>query len=54
MKLIRITTVYGEVFIRKEISRNRMGIFTDKGFVPFDDISIIEILGNIASEKEDE
>lgn len=47
MKLIRITTIYGEQFIRKEIKRNKLGVFTDKGFVPFDDIEYIDIMGDI-------
>lgn len=47
MKLIRITSIYGEVFIRKELKRNKRGVFTDKGFVPFEDISFIDILGEI-------
>lgn len=47
MKLIRITSIYGETFIRKEIKRNKIGVFTDKGFVPFEDIESIEIMGEI-------
>lgn len=53
MKLIRITSIYGEVFIRTEIKRNKNGIFTDKGFVPFDDISFIDILGDIVDNKDE-
>ena len=47
MKLIRITTIYGEEFIRKEIKRNKIGVYTDKGFIPFEDIKYIEIIGEI-------
>ena len=46
-KLIRITTIYGEEFIRVEIKRNKEGIFTDKGFVPFHDIQYIDIIGEV-------
>ncbi len=38
IKLIKITTVYNEVFIRTELKRNNNGVFTNKGFVPFEDI----------------
>lgn len=51
MKLIRITTIYGEEFIRCEIKRNKIGVFTDNGFVPFDDIQYIDIIGEV--EKGD-
>lgn len=51
-KLIRITSIYGEEFIRVEIKRNKQGVFTDKGFVPFDDIQFIDILGTINEEGE--
>lgn len=51
MKLIRITSIYGEIFIRMEIKRNKNGVFTDKGFVPFEDISFIDILGDIVENK---
>jgi len=54
MKLIRITSIYGEEFIRKEIKRNKIGIFTDKGFVPFSDISYVDIIGEIIEELESE
>ena len=54
MKLIRITSIYGETFIRKEIKRNKIGVFTDKGFVPFEDIESIEIMGEILGDKENE
>lgn len=47
MKLIRITSIYGEEFIRQEIKRDKFGVYTDKGFVPFEDISFIDIIGNI-------
>lgn len=46
-KLIRITSIYGEEFIRVELKRNKLGVFTDKGFVPFEDISFIDIIGEI-------
>lgn len=51
MKLIKITTIYGEEFIRTEIKRNKLGIFTDKGFVPFDDIQYVDIIGEIENER---
>lgn len=47
MKLIRIISIYGEEFIRKEIKRDKTGVYTDKGFVPFEDISFIDIIGDI-------
>ena len=47
MKLIRITTIYKEVFVRKELKRDKSGVYTDKGFVPFEDIETIDILGVI-------
>jgi len=50
LKLIKITTIYGEEFIRKEIKRNKLGVFTDKGFVPFDDIQFIDIIGEVVDE----
>lgn len=40
-KLIRITSIYGEEFIRVMIKKTKEGIYTDKGFVPFSDIDII-------------
>lgn len=46
-KLIRITSIYGEEFIRVELKRNKIGIFTDKGFVPFEDISFVDIIGDV-------
>ena len=46
-KLIRITSIYGEEFIRVEIKRNKEGVFTDKGFVPFSDIKYIDIIGEV-------
>lgn len=52
MKLIRITSIYGETFIRKEIKRNKIGVFTDKGFVPFEDIESIDILGEITTQEQ--
>lgn len=52
MKLIRITSIYGEEFIRKEIKRNKLGVFTDKGFIPFEDISFIDIIGDIIEDNK--
>lgn len=52
MKLIKITSIYGEEFIRKEIKRNKNGIFTDKGFVPFEDIAFVDIIGEIVEEEK--
>ena len=46
-KLIRITSIYGEEFIRVELKRNKIGVYTDKGFVPFEDIKYIDIIGEI-------
>ena len=51
LKLIKITTIYGEVFIRKEIKRNKQGVFTDKGFVPFVDIQYIDIIGDVVDDR---
>jgi len=53
MKLIKITSIYGEEFIRKEIKRNKQGVFTDKGFVPFEDIQYIDIIGEIEEKKNE-
>ena len=52
MKLIKITSIYGEELIRKEIKRNKLGVFTDKGFVPFDDIQYIDIIGEIVDDEK--
>ena len=46
-KLIKITTIYDEVFIRVELKRNKMGVYTDKGFIPFEDIKYIDIIGDV-------
>ena len=46
MKLIRITSIYNEIFFRKELKRNKLGVFTDKGFIPFSDIKFIDIIGS--------
>ncbi len=51
MRLIRITSIYGEVFIRKEIKRDKNGIYTDNGFVPFEDIQYVDIIGDIGKSK---
>lgn len=50
LKLIKITTIYGEEFIRKEIKRNKLGVFTDKGFVPFNYIQFIDIIGEVVDD----
>ena len=50
-KLIRITSIYGEEFIRVELKRDKTGVYTDKGFVPFEDISFIDIIGEVKDEK---
>lgn len=47
MKLIRITTIYDEIFYRKELKRDKYGVFTNKGYIPFDDIKFIDIIGEI-------
>lgn len=46
-KLIKITTIYDEVFIKVELKRNKMGVYTDKGFIPFEDIKYIDIIGDV-------
>ena len=51
MKLIKITTIYNEQFIRKEIKRNKYGVFTDKGFVPFEDIMYIDTIGEVLEDE---
>lgn len=51
MKLIKITSIYGEEFIRKEIKRNKLGVFTDKGFVPFEDIMYIDTIGEVIEDE---
>lgn len=46
-KLIRITSIYYEEFIRIELKRDKIGVYTDKGFVPFSDIQYIDIIGEV-------
>ena len=46
-QLIRITSIYGEEFIRVMIKKTKEGIYTDKGFVPFSDIRYIDIIGEV-------
>ena len=46
-QLIKITSIYGEEFIRVLIKRTKEGIYTDKGFVPFCDIEYIDIIGEV-------
>lgn len=46
-KLIRITTIYKECFIRIELKRDKNGVYTDKGFVPLSDIQYIDIIGEV-------
>lgn len=46
-RIIRITTIYNEEFMRVELKRNKYGVFTDKGYVPFEDIKYIDIIGNV-------
>lgn len=46
-QLIKITSIYGEEFIRVLIKRRKEGIYTDKGFVPFCDIKYIDIIGEV-------
>lgn len=46
-KLIKITSIYGEEFIRIELKRDKTGIYTDKGYVPFEDIKYIDEIGRI-------
>ena len=41
-QLIKITSIYGEEFIRVLIKKR---IYTDKGFIPFCDIKYIDIMG---------
>ncbi len=52
MKLIRITSIYGEIFFRKEIRRDKNGIYTDQGYVPFSDIKYVDIIGDIDEERD--
>lgn len=49
-KLVRITTIYGETFIRVELKRDKIGIYTDCGFIPFCDISFIDIIGEFVGD----
>lgn len=46
-RLIIITSIYGDEFMRIELKRNKEGVFTDKGFVPFSDIEYIAIIGEV-------
>lgn len=52
-RLIRITSIYGEEFIRVELKRDKTGVYTDKGFVPFEDIQFIDIIGEIKEEGKE-
>lgn len=52
-QLIRITSIYGEEFIRVEIRRTKDGVYTDKGFIPFDDIKYIDVIGFVDEESKD-
>lgn len=45
-KLIRITTIYNEVLYRKVLKRTKTGIITDLGFIYFDDIQFVDIIGD--------
>ena len=46
-QLIKITSIYGEEFIRVLIKKTKEGIYTDNGFVPFCDIKYIDIIGEV-------
>lgn len=46
-RLIKITSIYGEEFIRFELKRDKTGVYTNKGFVPLDDIKYIDIIGEM-------
>lgn len=46
-KLVRIFTIYNEEIYRVELERNKFGIFTDKGYIPFSDIYFIDIIGEV-------
>ena len=46
-KLIRITTIYNEKLMRIQLKVTKYGIYTDKGFIPFDDIEFVDIIGDI-------
>ena len=50
-RLIKITSIYGEEFVRIELKRDKIGVYTDKGFVPFDDIKYIDIMGEIEDNE---
>ncbi len=48
MKLIRVTTIYGEEFLTKLIRFSvKSGLYTDKGFIPLCDIEYIDTIGDI-------
>lgn len=47
MKLVRITTIYNEIFIRKEIKRDKKYLYTTDGNIPLDEILYIDTLGKI-------
>lgn len=46
-ELIKITSIYGEEFIRILIKKTKEGIYTDKEYIPFCDIQYIEIIGEV-------
>lgn len=52
MKLIRITSIYNEIFFRKEIGRDKNGIYTTEGYIPLEDIKHIDIIGDIDEERD--
>ena len=50
-KLIKITTIYNEEIIRIELRRDKTGIYTGKGFIPFEDIMYVDEIGVIDEEN---
>lgn len=53
-QLIRITSIYGEEFVRVELRRTKDGVYTDKGWIPYEDIKYIDVLGVIEEESKNE
>jgi len=51
-QLIRITSIYGEEFFVVELKRTKYGVFTDKGFIPFDYIKYIDLIGTIEDNEK--
>lgn len=46
-RIIRITTIYGEVFTSVEYKRDKYFVYTYDDSIPFIDIEYIDIIGEV-------